>query len=85
MIVANFSELRADLKKFLDLVENENEVLVLKRSRGKGAVLLSLAEYNSMMETMHLLKSKANATRLHESLQQSHDNNFAANFDVDDI
>ncbi len=70
MIVANFTEFRTDLKKFLDDVENNQEVLIIKRKSGKGAVLISLEEYNSIMETLHLLSSKANAERLYESIQQ---------------
>ena len=70
MIVANYSELRTDLKKFLDDVEDNNETLVVKRANGKGAVILSLAEYNSMIETMHLLSSEKNAGRLFKSIKQ---------------
>ena len=70
MIAANFTEFRAALKKFLDNVENNHETLVIKRKSGKGAVMISLDEYNSIMETVHLLSSKANADRLYESIQQ---------------
>lgn len=70
MIVANFTEFRTDLKKFLDDVENNQEILIIKRKSGKGAVLISLEEYNSIMETLHLLSSKANAERLYESIHQ---------------
>lgn len=70
MLAANYSEFRADLKKFLDEVEDNNETLVIKRGVGKGAVLISLNEYNSIMETVHLLSSKANAKRLYESIEQ---------------
>ena len=70
MIAANYSELRTDLKNYLDNVENNNETLIIKRSNGKGAVIISLAEYNSMMETMHLLSSQKNAERLYKSVKQ---------------
>ncbi len=70
MIAANFTEFRTELKKFLDNVENNQETLVIKRKSGKGAVVISLDEYNSIMETVHLLSSKANADRLYESIQQ---------------
>lgn len=70
MIAANFTEFRTELKKFLDNVENNNETLIIKRKSGKGTVLISLDEYNSIMETVHLLSSKANADRLYESIQQ---------------
>ncbi len=70
MIVANYSEFRTGLKKFLYEVEDNNELLVIKRGAGKGAVMISLKEYNSLMETLHLLKSKTNANRLFESIDQ---------------
>ena len=70
MIAANFTEFRTSLKKFLDNVENNHETLVIKRKSGKGAVMISLEEYNSIMETVHLLSSKANADRLYESIRQ---------------
>lgn len=70
MIAANFTEFRTGLKTYLDNVENNNETLVIKRKSGKGTVMISLEEYNSLMETMHLLSSKANADRLYDSIKQ---------------
>jgi antitoxin YefM len=70
MIAANFSEFRTNLKSYLDNVEDNNEILIVKRKTGKGTVMISLDEYNSIMETVHLLSSKANADRLYESIQQ---------------
>jgi len=70
MLAANFTEFRTGLKKFLDNVENNNETLIIKRGAGKGAVMMSLDEYNSIMETLHLLNSKTNADRLYESIKQ---------------
>ena len=70
MIAANYSEFRTGLKKYLDSVEDDNETLIIKRKSGKGTVLISLDEYNSIMETLHLLSSRKNADRLHESIQQ---------------
>jgi len=70
MIAANYTEFRTSLKSYLDKVEEANETLIIKRGTGKGTVLISLDEYNSLMETVHLLSSKANADRLYESVQQ---------------
>ncbi len=70
MIAANFSEFRTNLKNYLDNVEDNNETLIVKRKTGKGTVMISLDEYNSIMETVHLLSSKANADRLYDSIQQ---------------
>ena len=70
MLAANYSEFRGDLKKYLDDVEFNKETLIIKRGKGKGTVIISLDEYNSLMETVHLLSSKANADRLYESIRQ---------------
>lgn len=70
MIAANFSEFRTNLKMYLDSVEDNNETVIVKRKTGKGTVVLSLGEYNSIMETVHLLSSKTNADRLYESISQ---------------
>ncbi len=55
---------------YLDNVEENNETLIVKRKTGKGTVMISLDEYNSIMETVHLLSSKSNADRLYESIGQ---------------
>ena len=75
MLAANYSEFRGDLKKYLDNVEQNNETLIIKRSKGNGTVMISLNEYNSLMETVHLLSSKANSDRLHEAIKQINDGN----------
>ena len=70
MIAANYSEFRTGLKKYLDSVECDNETLIIKRKSGKGTVMISLDEYNSIMETLHLFSSRKNADRLYESIKQ---------------
>ncbi len=70
MKAANYTEFRTGLKKYLDDVELNNETLIIKRSTGKGTVLISLEEYNSIVETAHLLSSNKNKQRLDESISQ---------------
>jgi antitoxin YefM len=70
MIAANYTEFRNELKNYLDNVEYNNETLIIKRGAGKGTVIISLDEYNSIMENLHLLSSKKNAKRLFESIEQ---------------
>ena len=70
MIAANYTEFRTGLKDYLDNVEFNNETLIIKRGSGKGTVLISLNEYNSIMETLHLMSSKKNIKRLFESIEQ---------------
>ena len=79
MIAANYTEFRSALKDYLDSVENDKETLIIKRKSGKGAVLISLEEYNSIMETLHLLSSKVNAKRLFDSMEQMKDGSTVQN------
>lgn len=79
MIAANYTEFRTALKDYLDSVENDKETLIIKRKSGKGAVLISLEEYNSIMETLHLLSSKVNAKRLFDSMEQMKDGSTVQN------
>ncbi|WP_373522956.1 type II toxin-antitoxin system Phd/YefM family antitoxin [Aquiflexum sp.] len=77
MIASNYTEFRNNMKELLDQVEENQETLILKRGSGKGAVIISLEEYNSIMETMHLLGSKSNAKRLFESIEQLNNDNIS--------
>ncbi|MBG9987991.1 type II toxin-antitoxin system Phd/YefM family antitoxin [Aerococcaceae bacterium DSM 111176] len=52
------------------LNEDKNAVMVTTEDDSNNAVLVSLDEYNAMMETIYLLQSPENARRLFESLEQ---------------
>jgi prevent-host-death family protein len=58
MIAVNYSELRAELKSLLDKVEHDNELVVIKRSKGRGAVLMSIQEYNDLKLAIDVLKGE---------------------------
>ena len=85
MLVANYSEFRTNLKRYLDDVENNNDTLIIKRGAGKGNVLISLNEYNSMIETMHLLKSKKNAEWINESINQMKEGKVISYKQIDEL
>lgn len=77
MLSANVTDFRKEMKRYLDLVTEDYETLIINRGKGKGAVMISLDEYNSLMETMYLLSSKANADSLHESMNQFEKGRFS--------
>lgn len=58
MDVINYTDLRSNLKHWLDKVVNDVNELVIKRKGSKDLVLISLDEYNSLKETSYLLKGK---------------------------
>lgn len=57
MRTANYSELRKNLKSYLDGVINDNEPLLVHRSGNESVVVISLDEYNSIKETEYIMKS----------------------------
>ncbi|WP_233833998.1 type II toxin-antitoxin system Phd/YefM family antitoxin [Paraburkholderia sp. ZP32-5] len=70
MNILTFSEARASFKQALDAVCRDHEPTVITRQRGEHVVLISLDDYNSMQETLHLLGSPANAERLRRSVAE---------------
>ncbi len=58
MKVVNYTDLRVNLKKWLDSVVNDVEELIIKRKDNKDLVVISLEEYNSLKETSYLLSGK---------------------------
>ena len=71
MQVVSFSEARQSFKAVLDRVEADADVTLITRRDASSAVLMSLETYNSLMETVHLLRSPANAAHLQQSLDQA--------------
>ena len=70
MRVINFSEARNKLKKVLDQVVNDADYTIISRRDADDAVVISLDQFNRLMETVHLLKSPANAAHLAKSITQ---------------
>ena len=70
MHVVSYSEARSSLKAVLDRVANDHDATLIHRRGGENAVILSESAYTSMMETMYLLSSPANAAHLSESIAQ---------------
>ncbi len=70
MRIINFSEARKNLKSVLDQVIDDADYTIITRRDSEDAVVMSLEIFNSFMETLHLLKSPANAAHLTESIEQ---------------
>jgi len=70
MRVINFSDARNHFKQVIDQVVDDADFTVIARRDAQDAVVMSLDTFNSLMETLHLMKSPANAKRLEKSITQ---------------
>lgn len=70
MRIVSFTEARNALKAVLDDVVNNADTTIITRRDSEDAVVMSLDYYNSLMETVHLLRSPANAEHLNRSITQ---------------
>ena len=69
MRIVSFTEARNGLKAVLDQVANDADCTVITRRDSEDAVVMSLDYYNSLMETVYLLRSPANAGHLRKSIE----------------
>ncbi len=74
MKVINYTELRLNLKHWLNSVVDDVEEIIIKRKNQKDLVLISLEEYNSLVETNYLLSGK-NREVLLESIAEVKEGN----------
>ena len=70
MRIVTFSDARNRLKSVLDQVVEDADCTIISRRDAEDAVVMSLDYYNSLMETVHLLQSPANAVHLMKSIEQ---------------
>lgn len=84
MRVVNFSEARNKLKHVLDQVVDDADYTIISRRDAEDAVVMSLDQFNGLMETVHLIKSPANAAHLAQSIAQYQNNQTVQKELIDD-
>ena len=71
MAHVSYSQLRSNLARYMDEVCDDRAPLIVTRQNARSVVLMSEEDYEGLMETVHLLKSPANAARLLRSINDA--------------
>jgi antitoxin YefM len=72
MAQVSFTDLRQHLARYLDeAVESKTPLLVTRRGGKGNVVILSEEEFEGWQETVHLLRSPANARHLLRSIEDA--------------
>ncbi len=73
-----YSELRSKLAGTIDIVNDDHKPILITRKGGKPAVLMSLDDFHSYVETVYLLSSAVNVERLNASIGEIENGNSIA-------
>ncbi len=77
MLAVNYSNLRNNMKSYMDKVTDDYETMIVTRKNTKNIVMISEETYNNMLENMHLLGNQANYNWLMESKRQLEEGNVS--------
>lgn len=67
----NYTNLRQNLASILDEIIEDRGIIIVHRTGKQDVAMLSADELSSMMETLHLLKSPANARKLLAAMERA--------------
>ncbi|MEQ1546149.1 type II toxin-antitoxin system prevent-host-death family antitoxin [Methyloglobulus sp.] len=70
MLAISYSDLRNNLAKTIDRVNEDHLPILITRQNGKPAVLMSLEDFNAYDETAYLMASPANKKDLEEAITE---------------
>jgi antitoxin YefM len=71
MAHVSYTDLRGNLAKYMDEVCDSRAELVVTRQNARSVVMIAEEEYRGLIETVHLLRSPANAARLLKSIDEA--------------
>ena len=67
----NYTNLRQNLASVLDEVIEDRGCVIVSRTGKEDVAILAAAELNTMLETLHLLRSPANAQKLFAAMARA--------------
>ncbi|MES2677389.1 MAG: type II toxin-antitoxin system Phd/YefM family antitoxin [Pseudomonadota bacterium] len=66
----SYTSLRQNLSSVLNKIEKNKEAFFVTRKKHPDIVMVARDDYESLVETLHLLSNAANAKRLNQALEQ---------------
>lgn len=76
MFAVNYTNLRDNMKTYMDKVTDDYETMIVTRKDNKNVVMLSEEAYNNLVENAYIMGNKANYDWLVESKKQLESGNF---------
>ena len=70
MLAVNYTNLRENLKSYMDKVNDNYETVIITRKNNKNIVMMSEETYNNLMENNYITGTRANYEWLMESKSQ---------------
>ena len=70
MLAGNYTNLRENMKNYMDKVTDDYETLIVTRKDNKNVVMLSEEVYNNLMENAYIMGNNANYDWIMESKKQ---------------
>ena len=71
ILYINSTEARSNFFKLLEQVVENHQVFIIHRREGENVALISESDLQSLVETVYLLRSPANARRLLDAIEES--------------
>ncbi len=70
MLAVNYTNLRENMKHYMDRVNDEYETLIVTRKDNRNVVMMSEESYNNLVENLYVMGNQANYDWLMESKEQ---------------
>lgn len=70
MFAVNYTNLRDNMKTYMDKVTDDYETMIVTRKNNKNIVMLSEESYNNLIENAYIKGNKANYDWIMESKEQ---------------
>lgn len=77
MLAVNYTNLRENMKMYMDKVTDDYETMIITRKDNKNVVMISEESYNNLMENMYVMGNKANYDWMMKGKTQLENGQFA--------